>query len=419
MFSHDVDGNLTVDGRWNYTWDGENRLVTMESQTAAPSGIRPALLFEYDCRGRRIRKTVINLNNNNAVLSDAKYLYEGWNLLAELDGNNNLVRSYVWGLDLSGTMQGAGGVGGLLAIEDAASGGHFVAYDGNGNVSALVRAADGKYSAQYDYDPFGGTIRSAGTMSAANPFRFSTKYTDDESDLIYYGYRFYNASTGRWPNRDPIGESGGVNLYGFVANDPTDAFDALGLDISAPFRQMQACKNLQNTLDTSANNQVKDALAEYIKGGAKKISYGPNDPWTQALQNHSHLDGVRARIREEYKKRCAGSYGKTRDEDNFNALSTAQNVQLLLRDLAAPFLGINMANTTGSIRFRWQQANRANDCCCRQVLINFMASDALRLGSMSRIPTTTIELVPDNYFGANARFHNVDLEWNWSEVISY
>jgi len=83
-----------------------------------------------------------------------------------------------------------------------------------------------------------------------------------------------------WPNRDPIGQEGGINLYSFAANDPTDAFDPLGLDISAPFREIQRCKDLQNAAYTSPNNQVKDALAEFIKGGAKKISYGPNDAWT-------------------------------------------------------------------------------------------------------------------------------------------
>ncbi|MGA1238339.1 MAG: RHS repeat-associated core domain-containing protein, partial [Limisphaerales bacterium] len=44
------------------------------------------------------------------------------------------------------------------------------------------------------------------------------------------GYRLYNPSTGRWPNRDPIGEAGGINLYGFVANGPTYSIDSSGLD---------------------------------------------------------------------------------------------------------------------------------------------------------------------------------------------
>jgi RHS repeat-associated protein len=67
-------------------------------------------------------------------------------------------------------------------------------------------------------------------MAKANPFRFSTKYQDDETDLLYYGYRYYSASTGRWVSEDPIGTRGGPNLYGFVANTATDRIDRLGLD---------------------------------------------------------------------------------------------------------------------------------------------------------------------------------------------
>jgi RHS repeat-associated protein len=65
-------------------------------------------------------------------------------------------------------------------------------------------------------------------MAKANPFRFSTEYQDDESDLLYYGYRYYNASTGRWISRDPMEEDGGLNLYGFVGNYPIKDIDPLG-----------------------------------------------------------------------------------------------------------------------------------------------------------------------------------------------
>jgi RHS repeat-associated protein len=66
-------------------------------------------------------------------------------------------------------------------------------------------------------------------MARANPFRFSTKFQDDETDLLYYGYRYYNSSTGRWLSRDLIGETRGVNLYGFVVNTPLNQVDFLGL----------------------------------------------------------------------------------------------------------------------------------------------------------------------------------------------
>ncbi|MGO8678353.1 MAG: RHS repeat-associated core domain-containing protein, partial [Limisphaerales bacterium] len=138
--------------------------------------------------------------------------------------------------------QGAGGVGGLLEVSDAVNGVSFVAYDGNGNVAGLVAANGGGSSAVYEYGPFGEVLRATGPMAKNNPFRFSTKYDDDETGLLYYGYRYYNASTGRWLSRDPVEEPGftilnsdgntgdaGPALYGFVGNDPVDDTDDLGL----------------------------------------------------------------------------------------------------------------------------------------------------------------------------------------------
>jgi len=127
----------------------------------------------------------------------------------------------------------------------------FVAYDANGNVSALVNAGDGTILANYEYGPFGEPIRLTGPLAKANPFRFSTKYQDDETDLLYYGYRYYKASTGTWLSRDPLAELAfqratvnafnsqtytqkiirdcNSNLYRFVHNDPLDQYDRLGL----------------------------------------------------------------------------------------------------------------------------------------------------------------------------------------------
>ena len=233
-FACDLDGNLTSDGRWNYTWDGENRLVRMVAITVV--GPQQRLDFAYDHQGRRITKRVWNNTTGTGALAvDQKFLYDGWNLVAELNATNNtVVRSHVWGLDLSGSLQGAGGVGGLLWLRDTSTfnnqpSTHFASYDGNGNVTMLVNAADGTETARYEYGPFGELLRATGPMARANPFRFSTKYQDDETDLLMYALRPYSPPTGRFLCKDPIGEHGGRNLYGFVGNDPLDRFDPLGL----------------------------------------------------------------------------------------------------------------------------------------------------------------------------------------------
>jgi RHS repeat-associated protein len=165
-------------------------------------------------------------------------------------------------------MQGAGGAGGLVGLQVGAAGPvelanttHFACNDGNGNVMALVNAADGTESARYEYGPFGELLRATGPMALVNPLGFSTQYRDDVTGDWKYLHRDLDADTGRWPNRDPLGESGfmlvatgqqpahthdldedeptttsrsrhepeRLNLYGFVLNDPQNRVDPLGL----------------------------------------------------------------------------------------------------------------------------------------------------------------------------------------------
>jgi RHS repeat-associated protein len=254
-FSYDFDGNMTGDGRWIYSWDGENRLKSLESYSGAPTASKRKLEFEYDHQGRRIQKIVSTHNGSSWVAqSTNRFVHDGWNLLAEFtvaSGANSLTRVYVWGTDLSGSMQGAGGVGGLLMVRQVSgtSGTHFAAYDGNGNVTGLVNASNGNVTANYEYDPFGQTIRATGDMALLNPFRFSTKYTDGESGFLYYGYRYYDPNTGRWVNRDPltdesfrkritpimdlgkalINKESLAPTYVFTKNSPTTIYDLLGL----------------------------------------------------------------------------------------------------------------------------------------------------------------------------------------------
>jgi RHS repeat-associated protein len=143
-----------------------------------------------------------------------------------------VARSYSWGPDLSGSLQGAGGIGGLVFVRDSStSGSYYPAYDGNGNVTAMVLASSGAAVATYEYSPYGELLTSTGSYAGTNPFRFSTKYTDSETGLPYFGYRYYNPETGRWINRDPIEENGGLNLYAYVDNMPSKNIDINGLAI--------------------------------------------------------------------------------------------------------------------------------------------------------------------------------------------
>ncbi|MGA2751797.1 MAG: RHS repeat-associated core domain-containing protein [Verrucomicrobiota bacterium] len=253
--TYDLDGNLLSDGRWTYSWDAENRLTNMTSLSGAPSGSQLNLSFVYDYMGRRIQK-VVSTNNSGSYIGEYtnNYAYDGWDCVAILNSSLGLVNSFLWGTDLSGSMQGAGGVGGLVQVNyyGSSSTNAFPAYDGNGNVVALVNAADGSTLSLYEYGPFGELLRATGPMAKLNPLRFSTKYDDDESDFIYYGHRYYNPSTGRWVNRDLLKECGfrlsqigdamgdddinphnEGNTYQFVQNGPVSGIDAFGLWPSA------------------------------------------------------------------------------------------------------------------------------------------------------------------------------------------
>ena len=235
-YTYDVDGNLLSDGRWTNTWDAENRLISMTSLSGAPSGSQLQLQFAYDYMGRRIQKIVSTNSTGTNYIGEYtnKYAYDGWNCLATMNPSLVLSNSLMWGSDLSGSQQGAGGVSGLIKVAyyGAATTNCFVAYDGNGNVSALINASNGVTVANYDYGPFGELIRCSGPMAKINPFRFSTKYDDDETDLLYYGYRYYNPSTGRWLCKDPLGEKGGLNLYAFGNNDLVIGYDPYGLCVA-------------------------------------------------------------------------------------------------------------------------------------------------------------------------------------------
>ena len=230
-YSYDADGNLTQDGRWTYIWDAENRLVNMTSLLGAPAGSKLKLDFAYDYMGRRIEKTVSTNNTGTYVQSSQNmFVYDGWSLLAILNSPSSIVSSFMWGSDLSGSMQGVSGVGGLLAITQCAPSNaqQYVCCDGNGNVCRLIDASSSAIAGQYEYGPFGEVLRASGPMAGVNPLRFSTKYEDDETALLYYGFRFYNANTGKWLNRDPLNQWGGPNLTVFTVNDPISLFDTDG-----------------------------------------------------------------------------------------------------------------------------------------------------------------------------------------------
>lgn len=238
--TYDLDGNPAADGIYTYTWDAENRLTKMEVNTTARANGFPYRIYEfkYDYMGRRVEKRVLDATGLPSVeISHRRFLYDGWSMLAEYSltaGSPTLtvLRSYTWGLDIARSLSDAGGVGALLQIADHASRKSYLpTYDGNGNIASLLNGDSGTLATVYEYNGFGESLRvqSFDTVIADNPYRFSTKFTDVETGLVDYGRRFYDPRNGRFVGRDPVEETGGLNLYGFVRNNPINRWDYIGL----------------------------------------------------------------------------------------------------------------------------------------------------------------------------------------------
>lgn len=241
---YDANGNLANDGTRSFEYDAENQLTNVYAAGQWRSS------FRYDAFLRlRVKQEYAWQSSAWVLTNEVRYVYDGMEVVQERDGNNTPQVSYTRGNDLSGSLAGAGGIGGLLARTDmgllAVNDGNASALyhaDGNGNITCLIQT-NGTVAARYSYDPFGRLLTLNGALADANVYRFSSKEWHANAGLYYYGYRFYSPDLQRWPNQDPIGERGfevlrrrrssvlvgEPNRYLFVKNNPINTTDSLGL----------------------------------------------------------------------------------------------------------------------------------------------------------------------------------------------
>ena len=248
-FTYDLNGNLLSDGTRNFAYDDENQLVSVW-QT---NGWRSDFVYDGKMLSRRNRVgngpagTVPGCKPN-----EFRYVYDG-NLVIQGTRHQQFALGDVHrGNDLSHTLQGAGGIGGLLARTDnslflapnsSLQASAFYNSEGNGNITCLINASN-TLVASYQYDPYGNIISQSGSLADANLYRFSSKEAHPNSGLIYYRYRYFEPNLQRWVNRDPLQDNGFRNLtrnyrrqeaadmcnvYMFVWNQPITMRDPFGL----------------------------------------------------------------------------------------------------------------------------------------------------------------------------------------------
>ena len=230
-FAYDDDGNQTLittkTGRWRVTYNGENRPVLWErvatdsNTLTSNTQTRVSMSFDHQGRRRMYLETAADGSTNRLD----RCTYDNYLCVArnrwQPDGTSAADR-FVWDpMELVATRP--------LAFYQPNAQPQLYSIDGNKNVSELVSSADGSISAHYEYAPFGEEILTSGSLALTNPFRFSSEYADDTIALIYYNYRHLEPVTGRWLNRDPVEEAGGLVLYGFCRNNATCFCDSSGL----------------------------------------------------------------------------------------------------------------------------------------------------------------------------------------------
>jgi RHS repeat-associated protein len=279
---YDDAGNRQENALWDYGWDAKNQLVRARTEDFASAPQGWDIRFTYDAEGRRVRKHVIELRAGERVAEkEITFIWDGWDLLYERhqlpSGLTTLERKYLWGPDIADGA--AGGAGGLLLIRETkgttTTTDLIPLSDGTGHVVALTNL-NKDLLATYAYGPFGEKISSIGPKANTNPWRWGTKYLDEETGLYYFGHRYYDPITGQFLSREPLGESESINLYAYAGNDPINNVDVQGLASVAI-----------NGNVTSSLELLSATLAKLDKPGTSRIldeALGKNADWVAYRQ---------------------------------------------------------------------------------------------------------------------------------------
>lgn len=202
LYAFDPDGNMNAAGlNCTFEWDAANRCTAINQGTHRTQ-------LSYDGFNREVQRVEIE---NGVVTGTSQFVWCGMERCEARDGNNNVIkRFYPQGEQISGTN-------------------YYYTRDHLGSIRELTDSS-GVVQARYDYDPYGLQTKLSGTINA--DFGYTGHFTSALwPTLAFAPYRIYNADLGQWISRDPIGEKGGLNLYGYVLNDPVLGIDPMGLTI--------------------------------------------------------------------------------------------------------------------------------------------------------------------------------------------
>ncbi len=208
-YTYTANGELLTktdpSGTTTYNYDVLGNLVSV----TLPSG--NVIEYIYDGQNRRIGKKV------DGVLEKAWLYKDGFNQIAELDGSGNVVSRFVYGTRNN-----------VPAYMIKGGNTYRIVTDILGSPRMVIDTATGVAIQSMDYDEWGNVLTD--TNPEFQPFGFAGGLYDTDTKLVQFGFRDYDANTGRWTTKDPIRfEGNDTNLYGYVLNDPINLTDPLGL----------------------------------------------------------------------------------------------------------------------------------------------------------------------------------------------
>jgi RHS repeat-associated protein len=238
--TYDLNGNLTDNGAGQtYAWDAANRLIsiTQGSNTTA---------FVYNGLGQRVQEKF-----NGTVIK--QWVWNRATPAEERDGSNAVTKRFY------GFGEQIGGVA------------YFFTADHLGSIREMVDSTS-LIRARYDYDPYGRITKVSGDLEA--DFGFTGFYRHQASGLSLALFRAYDPGLGCWLARDPIAENGGINLYGYVGNNPVNRMDVLGLAPGDPYSSRDvAAWNALNDINATSIRDNREYAGNIYKNADGTYSY--------------------------------------------------------------------------------------------------------------------------------------------------
>ncbi len=243
VYAHSPSGQLlskTSGGQTTgYQYDQLGNLLGV----TLPSGT--VVGYIVDGRGRRVAKKINGTTVKGFLYNDAR------RPVAELDSLGDVVNRFVY-------------AGGNTPTHMIRAGVNFrIISDQLGSVRLVVNSATGAIFQRLDYDTFGNVLQD--TNPGFQPFGYAGGIYDEDTGLVRFGARDYDASTGRWTTKDPADFGGGdVNLYRYVHGDPVNSRDPRGE--SEFYKQMAYLREAIASAERAIEETAQDMEGRMARG---------------------------------------------------------------------------------------------------------------------------------------------------------